>query len=185
MPIPIALKTQLETIIPAQIYKFAGVNSEYKDPDLSPAQQVKEVTGGYLLLPQDRKKGPLIRLKLMEEVKAIDEIGNGEDGRSAIYNGVLRIVGISTHSPDLAAIITDRNMLCMVVLLDLLKALGAEMTIEAQNLTGGKGAYVAELNHLKTTYDEELTDGETARTADFVALFTQDWEVKIEQTTGF
>lgn len=186
MAVPVALKTQLETVIAAEIYKFAGVNGTAKDLDLAPGQRAKSVTGGYLLLSQDRKLGPLVRLKLMALVKQTDENGNGEDGRSAIYNGQLRIVGISGHSANLSNVATDRDMLDQVVLLNLLKALGkAGMTIEAQNLTGGKAAYVAELNHVSTTYSEELAEGEQARTKDYIGIFTQEWEVKIEQTTGY
>lgn len=186
MPLtPIALKTQLETVIAAEINKFAGVTGTNIDPDLAAGRRAKSVVGGYLLLSQDRKQGPLVRLKLMALVKQTDENGNGEDGRSVIYNGQLRIVGISGHSTSISTVASDRDMLDQVVLLDLLKALGDEMTIEAQNLTGGKAAYVAELNHVSTSYLEELAEGEQARTKDYIGIFSQEWECKIEQTAGF
>lgn len=185
MPTPIALKTQLESVIAAEIYKFAGANGTAKDPDLTAGQRCKSVTGGYLLFSQDRKAGPLVRLKLMALVKDRDEIGNGEEGRSVIYNGQLRIVGISGNSPSLSTVSTNRDMLEQVVLLDLLKILSNGFSIEAQLLTGGKAAYVAEINHVSTTYFEELTEGEKATSKDYIGIFTQEWEIKVEQTAGF
>jgi hypothetical protein len=150
-------KTILEREFATFIRDRLVVGGALLDPDLTPRQQLKATTGGYLLQPEDKKKGPLVRLKIMNYVKKTEESGNGEEGRSALYNVLLRIDGISLYGPNLAQVVADRNDIEAILRLNVLRF---NMPQLQSTLTGGKGEFAAQLEHMKAEFFEEVVPGE-------------------------
>src|SRR4051794_35808211 len=130
-----SLKQNIEETLARAIMDFAGVAGTALDTDLDNRQQVKTTRGGYLLLTQDYKNGPLVAVKVLGFQKQQDATGGG-DIRSMLENAKVRVAGLSKYSTDLMQTVRDRDLLEEVIQLNLLKVrLG---TAESDYDTGGK-----------------------------------------------
>lgn len=109
----LALKTVTERRIRDRVRNLFGADAKYPDPNLPYKERLNLVTAGYLLLPTDSNKGPLVRIKITDGSSVSDELDSDEgyeedpdieptNAHSGIESMNIRIGGITAlyNSPD-------------------------------------------------------------------------------------
>lgn len=153
------LKQAIEETLATAINDFAGANGSAVDADLLQRQLLQKVGVGFLLLPEDKKRGPVVRLDIANMTKTTDEIGNGTV-RSLIGSALIRIAGMSRYNRDLLQTIRDRDRIEEVIRLNLLRTTLDGVISNSNDNTAI--SYGAILNWRNSQYYQEVAQGEQA-----------------------